>query len=213
MEDKNRWYNFTFRITWPNNQEPRVWIDIFLADTLVRNAIELGQKKTPITLWRIHRRWPRDERGHEFSLDCYTTDEIASLIDNFFKNSKEHKMLHENNLLEEYHYNVDGENIEDITTDAWPSEAAGKTWLLNGKKAWPYYIKGCCEMFLHLIEVIKDDRDSGNDIGQIERFYQEIDKRLTEIWQGYGCHAFFHHLSAVFGHKPLHLQGQFWGRF
>jgi hypothetical protein len=203
----NKWYEFTFRINWPENQEPWVWIDIFLADTLVRNVLERWGLQ--ISLWRIHRRWFPDEKGHEFSLECYTTEEVASSIDNLFKNSKEHKMLQENKLLKLYNR----EKEEKVPKIEIEDTAVKENWPSAVKKTWPYYIRGCCEMFLHLIEVVKHDRESGDDIEQIEKFYKEVNERLTVIWQSYGCSAFLHHLNAIFGYGPCHLQMRLWGSF
>jgi len=62
-------------------------------------------------------------------------------------------------------------------------------------------------MLLNLIgalnKYIKPDINKTSNISEIEKFYIELEKRLTEIWQRHGSHAFFHHINAIFGYVPL----------
>lgn len=196
----NKWYEFNFKVNWPDNQDPKVWIDIFIIGTIVRDVISAN--KSEIAAWRIHRRWGRDARGHEFTLSCYTTEDTAMSIEKLIKRSKAFKILQANNLLAgDFKKVTGGSNIHDIADDL-----STRDWPMELKKSWPYYIQGCCEMLLYLIESlnnrIQTDVDE-KDISKIERLYTELNNRLTIIWQYHGSHAFFHHLNAIFGYVPL----------
>jgi len=195
-----RWYGFSLRMIWPKNQEPKTWIDIFITDTIIRDVI--SEKQSVIELWRIHRRWARDMKGHELTLDCFTEEKNANSIKKLIRESRPLKFLQENNLLaEELETATGGERIRDIADDRstrnWPEEL---------KDSWPYYISGCSEMFLCLIDSLKGGAKTdidGKDVSEIESYYTEINNRLMNIWQGHGSHAFFHHINAIFGYQPL----------
>lgn len=196
----NKWYGFNFRIIRPENEKPRTWIDIFIIDKIIREVI--CKKKVDIQLWRIHRRWKNDGSGHEFTLDCFTKEQTANSIEKLIRESEPFKILQENSLLADDLNKVpNGKNIHDIAVDE-----STRGWPMELKKSWPYYIQGCCEMLLYLIESlnnkIQNDVDK-KDISKIESFYTELNNRLNIIWQHHGSHAFFHHLNAIFGYAPL----------
>lgn len=196
----NKWYGFNFRITRPENEEPRTWIDIFIIDKIIREVI--CKKKVDIQLWRIHRRWKNDGSGHEFTLDCFTKEQTANSIEKLIRESEPFKILQENSLLADDLNKVpNGKNIHDIADDestiAWPEEL---------KRSWPYYINGCCKMFLDLIELLRNSSHTDVEekgISKLESFYTEINNRLIKVWQEHGSHAFFHHINAIFGYEPL----------
>ncbi|GAG92741.1 unnamed protein product [marine sediment metagenome] len=196
----NKWYGFNFKINWPDNQDPKVWIDIFIIGTIVRDVI--SKKKSEIDLWRIHRRWPSDEHRHEVTFDCFADKETATSIEKLIRESETFKILQANNLLAgDLKKVTGGSNIHDIADDD-----STRDWSEELKESWPYYINGCSEMFLFLIESLKGrsktDVDEKN-ISEIESFYTELNNRISEIWQRHGSHAFFHHINAIFGYEPL----------
>lgn len=195
----NKWYEFNFRINWPDNENPKVWVDIFIIDSIVRDII--CQKKSEIALWRIHRRWSRDERGHEVTLSCFTKDETASSIESLIRGGHSFKTLKVNRLLKDLKKAEGGPNIHDIADDI-----STRNWPMELKKSWPYYIQGCSKLFLYLIEFLKGSIQADfneKDISKIESFYTELNNRINEIWQKHGSRAFFHHINAIFGYVPL----------
>lgn len=200
----NKWYGFNFRITRPENEKPRTWIDIFIIDKIIREVI--CKKKVDIQLWRIHRRWKNDGSGHEFTLDCFTKEQTANSIEKLIRESEPFKILQENSLLADDLNKVpNGKNVHDIADDE-----STRGWPLELKKAWPYYINGCCRMLLYLIEYLsKDKQIDGKNISKIENCYTKINNELTSIWQNNGSHAFFHHINAIFGYEPVILKMRF----
>lgn len=196
----NNWYEFNFSIGWPDNQEPKTWVDIFIIDRIVRDVI--SKKKSEIDLWRIHRRWVRDERGHELRLDCFSGEETGSLMEELIRENGCFKILKDNNLLaKDLAKGTGGSNIHDIADDI-----STRNWPMELKKSWPYYIQGCSKLFLYLIEFltgsIQADFDD-KDISKIESYYTKLNNRISEIWQRDGSHAFFHHINAIFGYVPV----------
>ena len=194
-----KWHELIFKINSPNIQNPKVWIDIFIIDKIIRDV--LTTEKSKIILWRIHRRWLDDREGHQLTLSCFTKEQTANSIEKLIKESESFKILQANSLLAEDLKKVTGRaNIRDIADDSsthnWPEEL---------KDSWPFYIGGCSKMFLCLIDSLKDKAKSGvdgKDISEIENFYTGINNRLIEIWQEHGSHAFFHHINAIFGYVP-----------
>lgn len=200
----SKWYSFSFNISWDRNQEPKTWIDIFIIDTIVREVI--SQKKSEIVFWRMHRRWFVDEHGHELTFDCFTNEEASNEIERLIKDSDAFKVLQKNKLLVEVLERIPGgAEIHGLTDkESWPECL---------KKSWTYYINGCCEMFLRLIENIKGGESVPTDIQNAEQFYIKVNNELIRIWQSFGCNAFFHHLNAIFGYQPLLIQPRFWADF
>jgi len=200
----NKWWYFRFRINWPQNQEPRWWIDIFIFDTIVRPILRENHKE--IVLWRIHRRANRDQNGHQLSFLCYSKDETARFVNERIISNEGFSILKKAGLLERYFWEEEGRenkkiNVEDTSDKMWPIEI---------QKSWPLFIMGVSQMLLELIEQMK--RQSEQDMPTpnfsapmhlIEGFYSELNNKLAGIWQTKGSHAFFHHLNALFGYAPL----------
>lgn len=187
----NKWWNYRFRIVWPEGQVPRWWIDILLIDVVVRPV--LSELRGDIPFWRFHRRADRrDEKGHEFTFSCYIQDATAHKIHERFLSDQTVARLENENLLERY-YN----NIEDITDPTWPVEV---------QNSWPMFIMGVSDMLLELVAQVKStmpNTDLSRPIDEIERYYSNLNDRISTIWQRYGSHAFFHHINALFGYEPV----------
>lgn len=80
------WHNFRFRMQWPENENPKWWLDLFVMDSLFREI--LSKHRDKIGLWRFHRRAARDNSGHQLTLLCYMTKEDSVLINDFVQESK-----------------------------------------------------------------------------------------------------------------------------
>ena len=88
-------------------------------------------------------------------------------------------------------------NIEDTSDSKWSPVV---------QKNWPYFIMGVSQMWLNMITGVAaelPDRTPYYSVKELEAFYQEVNTRLTKIWQQEGRHAYLHHLNALFGYKPL----------
>ena len=196
------WHNFRFRMQWPENENPKWWLDLFVMDSLFREI--LSKHRDKIGLWRFHRRAARDNSGHQLTLLCYMTKEDSVLINDFVQESKTFEILNNNGLLREFHNEEDGPNIEDSSDGNWSIEI---------QKSWPYFIAGVSDTLVEMIEIIRvsvADNLSINppfeEPNDIERLYIKVNERLTALWQNEGSHAYFHHINALFGYAPLLAQ-------
>lgn len=201
------WYSFNFNISWDRKSQPKTWIDIFIIDTIVREMI--SKKKSEIVFWRVHRRWCPDQTGHELTFDCFTNQDTAKAIRQLVTKSNYFEMLLKSDLIngsvELKKVPAERDGITALTSDTG--------WPMALQEAWPCYINGCSEVFLRLIENVKGNRGLPPDMPTAEKLYTDVDNRIIEIWQSYGCDAFFHHLSAIFGYKPLPIRAQTWATF
>jgi len=193
------WHSFSFKISWPESQEPRWWVDIAILDCIVRDVVSDGTLH--VELWRVHRRAARDKNGHEFTFDCFTAPDTAKIVDATIKQDKAFSFLRTNELLEKYYPGEGRAGMDEISEQTWPPEL---------RKAWPFYINGVSLALLRLIEALKGSTHSFPDIKDadvttevIERSYQDLNRRLGDVWRDYGSSAFLHHMNAVFGYRPL----------
>ena len=71
---------------------------------------------------------------------------------------------------------------------------------------------GVSAFWLALIDEIDQQLDTTPDDGATEEqnimqteieHYRRVDEKIAEMWQYEGQHALLHHLSAVFGYKPM----------
>jgi len=196
------WHKYYFRMNWPDNENPKWWLDLFVVDNLFREILSIHRDK--IDLWRFHRRAKKDNAGHELTLYCYMTKEDSVLINDYIQKSRTLKILKNNEYLREYFYEENGKNIDD---------SSEKNWSFEIQKSWPYFIEGVSEMLLEMINVIRvpvavslglhPPFEEPNDI---ERLYIKVNERLTILWQNEGSYAFFHHINALFGYVPLLAQ-------
>lgn len=196
------WHNFCFRMNWPDNENPKWWLDLFVVDTLFREILLSHREK--IGLWRFHRRAIKDKSGHQLTLLCDMTKEDSELINDVIKKSSTLKILNDNGYLREFLYEEGGKNIENSSDKNWPIEI---------QKSWPYFIDGVSKMLLEMIEVIRSSvadvlglHPPLEDQNDIEKLYIKVNERLISLWQSGGSHAFFHHINALFGYAPLLAQ-------
>ena len=198
----NKWHNFRFRMQWPENENPKWWLDLFVVDSLFREVLSNYREK--IALWRFHRRAARDNSGHQLTLICYMTKEDLVLINDVIQKSKTLEILNNNGLLREFSHKEGGPNIKD---------SSDGTWSIEIQRSWPYFICGVSDMLLEMIDTIRESvADNLNlhlpleELNDIERLYIKVNERLTTLWQQEGSHAYFHHINALFGYAPLLAQ-------
>jgi uncharacterized RmlC-like cupin family protein len=69
------------------------------------------------------------------------------------------------------------------------------------QREWPKFIMGASSMWLGLVGTEADKRA---DL-ELHQRYQAVEFVLDEMWFERGNHAFFLHLSALFGYKPVRV--------
>lgn len=195
------WWYARFRIHWPAGAAPAWHLDPFLAHQVI--APVLHRYEEDISLWRFHRRANRDNAGHQFSFIFFASADIASEIFDRVREDPLIADLKQKGLLEA---------VVMDATDAVKRPAIESTsdsnWSLQVRKAWPHYIMGVSVMWLDLTERIAAGIPPDPSLepinGALDR-YARVNAEITRLWRDEGGHAFFHHLSAVFGYEPLYV--------
>ena len=190
------WWHVNYRIQWPENTEPKFYIDLLLADAVIEPI--LLQYRDSITYWRFHRRAIRDKGGHQFSFIFYTDKTTARNIYRQVKNNGITKKMLMMNILQKINVdNPDKNNLTDVNA------TSDKNWPLELQNAWPAYIMGASNTWLQLIDQEVKDNKEDNDISHLLEIYRQADANISKLWFEQGQHAFLHHLNAIFGYKPI----------
>ena len=195
------WCRFIFKFEWSEDEGPRWWVGTYMIDTLFREILKVYGKK--ICMWRFHRRAEQDDNGHQLTLMCYTTERVGRRIELHISKSKVIRTLSGGSFLRSYRVNFSGETISSTSDGKWDEVM---------RNAWPFFIQGVCESVLVMLERLHIE-SSYSDIPRdlltdewIESYYGVIHKRLVELWERQGSHAFFHHVGGVFGYAPVYVR-------
>lgn len=193
-DQKTQWWYLRFRLAREDDGEVNSYLDTLIAEQLLAPIIE--RYRSDLTLWRFHRRWPKDETGHQFSFIVYTRPDTLRKINDDIEASGVLATLRSDGHLVEYR--VDQPDIPRRFDVAGTSD---RSWSSDLQKEWPYFIMGVSRLWLGLVQ-----RESARqqDSKMYER-YQAVNSALGKLWFNEGNHAFFHHLSGLFGYQPLRV--------
>ena len=202
LEDRYWWYA-RFRIFWPNGQPPDWAVGAVLADQIVAPVLRASSKD--IALWRFHRRAARDASGHQFSFIFYATNVYRRIGEDATLQA-----LLAENIVEAYVREETTEpgrpNISSTSDPEWPESV---------QQAWPIYIMGVSATWLDLIRYYRAAAETQPDTTeQLVALYRSVHEQIEEVWPWDAQHAFFHHMSAMFGYTPVTIRKriQFWRR-
>jgi hypothetical protein len=191
------WWKARFRFSWPEGESPRWFMDLLVADRLIKPM--LIEHRKAIALWRVHRRAIRDDAGHQFTFIFYADRASARRILEELGQDPVLVMLHDAAMLDSLVFDdPDGDPDTDLGATSDPH------WSGELQTAWPYYIMGVSAMWLELIHEVSDGvRPPDGSAASLEQYYRELDRRLDRIWENEAQHAMLHHLNAIFGYRPL----------
>lgn len=190
------WWYARFNIEWPDDQDPALHLGPMLADQVV--APVLAAHRENIRLWRFHRRAGRDAAGHDFSFIFYSTPSAARAI---FAALDDSVVLRELEARGRVHLQIDDTKHPERLGLAATSDP---NWSAELAQAWPYYIMGVSELWLKLVQRYAESEVSPDaDIVALEAAYRRVDERVSDTWRMEGEHALLHHLSGVFGYRPI----------
>ena len=195
-----QWHFARFRISWPEDTEPRWYVDALLAQEVV--APVLDRHGGDIALWRFHRRARRDDAGHQFSFIFYAAPGPAGRILDALAHHLAAARL------------VDAGVVAAVSAGTWGGPDGGRSlsatsdanWSEAMQRAWPYYICGVSRLWLVLIGEARADAgitEAPADTDDWLAQYRNIDAAVTATWQNEGRHALLHHLNAIFGYEPI----------
>ena len=192
--EQTYWWYIRFQLHRDADDETQSFIDPLIADQLIAPILLRFEDRLP--LWRFHRRWARDATGHQFSFIFYATVDTARRIRTEVESDPLLEVLRSANLLRQ------------VVSDQVPSEQRARLtgtsdpgWPADIQREWPHFMMGASRMWLGMIGAEAAKR---GDQPLIER-YQSVEEALTETWFRQATHAFFHHLSALFGYKPVRV--------
>ncbi len=191
------WWRCKFIINWPIDEEPNWAVDYLLAHAVVSPVLSKNSDK--ISYWRFHRRAARDKSGHMFSFIFYSDPETASSVFSSINNNLMLKASVENNLVQKV-YTSDTKNPKHHSISA----TSDKNWSPEIQKYWPSYIMGVSALWLGLIiEDMQHASQTSDDIHLLLEEYRQVESNIVDKWEKEGQHAFFHHMSAIFGYQPM----------
>lgn len=193
------WWFARYRMDWPAEGQVNWHLDLLVAHKIVAPA--LAQHRDRIRLWRFHRRAVRDAAGHQFSFIFYASAEAAwQVFDTLRSNEMLSQMISAGMIIEDLYDHTDRitrPGIADTSDRSWPPEI---------QRNWPYFIMGASRMWLNLIsETIATlpNPDNPLSLQENEEQYKKANTAISRLWQKEGQHAFLHHLSAMFGYRPI----------
>ena len=189
-----RWWYMRFRLARAPDDEVDSYLDALIADQIVAPII--SQHRTELELWRFHRRWADDDAGHQFSFIFFAPTSLAARL----SAQVEHdpvlgRLMTDGHLLE---FRTDAANPDSATDLAATSDSS---WPPEIQREWPKFIMGASRMWLGLVQ---SEAAKHSELDLHER-YQVVEVSLDELWFEEANHAFFHHLSALFGYKPVQV--------
>ena len=198
VEQPHYWWNAKFKMEWQEEYDELDFSNNLIIAHQIINPI-LVDNQDNIKLWRFHRRAAKDSTGHQFSFVFYATSENAYKI---------FKEINSNPLLAQLINEKIVEKIifDDANQPKHPNiqDSSDKSWSMAIQKSWPYYIMGVSILWLDLLnqEAIQEELNISSSI----KSQQEQYKKITQQWKSQGKHAFFHHISGIFGYESLEVR-------
>lgn len=192
------WHHLRLRWHWPEGEQPDWSLDLLAADLILSDLI--AARRDALPLWRFHRRAARTPAGHQFSFIFYTTPRTARDIRYAVSEHPVTGKLMEQGLLEKvYLTRPDGPERLSATSDpGWPQSI---------QSTWPVFIMGVSQAWLALVEFHAGDTTTlDEDLAKAKRRYRKTSDKVDSLWFEHAQHAYMHHLSGVFGYKPVWLR-------
>ena len=193
------WWVCRFKTQWPPEGEPLWAMDLLLAHAVVGPVLK--EYANEIHWWRFHRRAGLDEGGHQLSFAFYSASPVAHQIMGTLKQSTVLRQAMDAHLVEKIIFDDPGSpdhpQIEDLSDHLWSPKL---------QRNWPSYIMGVSSLWLGLIDdTMADIPGQSDDILMLLDRYVEAEKKISTLWYKEGQHALIHHLSAIFGYKPMRI--------
>ncbi len=197
VDDDARWFQSCFRMPFDAQGKP-VWAtDLVISDRVL--SVVLDAHREHIQFWRFHRRAAPDAAGHQLSLIVYAPPTSYASITTAIDAHSVLATLRSQGYLNEVQH--DCRHWEDPTDVAATSD---QSWSPEVQRAWPYFIMGVSANWLALVQAYAVELESHNKT--LPEVYSSVEESMAELWARHAQHAYFHHLSAVFGYKPMLLQ-------
>jgi len=193
------WWRYDVHLSWPEQQEPSWYMDMFLADQLFSPVLLEYSPKLP--LWRFHRRAIRDNSGHRFALLFFSDAHLAKDI--YQSIEQRYRFLESIGL-----HGIDHITKSDLANPppAGIAAASDGHWYVEIQQTWPYFIKGVSESWLRLVQALARPELVNSEIPDFDALsgvYSKIENQVKAYWRNQGGHAYLHHLNAIFGYEDV----------
>ena len=190
----SRWHFVRFRFNRNAQGAVDSYLDVMIADQVVAALIDdfSGQ----LSVWRFHRRWPEDDTGHQFSFMFMAPTDVAGRL---IARIRAHGLLQQ---LRGQGYLADFRVDRPSGPDAMDIAASSdRSWPEDIQREWPHFIMGASRMWLGLATAAA----SRHPDSELHQRYVLAEQALDKLWLDKGNHALLHHLSALFGYKPVRV--------
>ena len=89
--------------------------------------------------------------------------------------------------------------LEETSDRGWPPEI---------QKSWPWFIMGASTAWLMQVQTTSQEvgLPESATFPQMQDHYREVSARINDQWRDFGQHAYFHHLSAIYGYQPVKIR-------
>lgn len=188
------WWYVRFRLARAAEDDVSSYLDTLIADQILASVI--AQYGEGIALWRFHRRWAHDNTGHQFSFIFFAPVPVAeALSEKIARDPLLEKLTSDGHLVE---FRIDAADPDQAGD---PAATSDRSWPVEIQREWPNFIMGASRMWLGLVQA-----EAAKHIDlDLYRRYQAVEVALEELWLNEANHAFFHHLSALFGYRPVRV--------
>jgi hypothetical protein len=200
--DDMGWWFVQFIKQWPEGDPAPFHYDVMLAEQVIRPTLARHHDK--IALWRFHRRAGRDAAGSKFSFIFYANAQDARTITEQITADSLVTGLADNGFIEKIWIDdftqINRPNVSDTSDAEWPTEI---------QNSWPYFIMGVSQSWLALIHEFTTQQPldvSSASVEEIIEYYAGVTVDLDQYWKANGGHAYIHHLSGLFGYRPVEVR-------
>lgn len=202
VESPYYWWYARFKMVWREETDKYDFSSNLIIAHQIINPV-LQNHQDDIKLWRFHRRAANDSAGHQFSFIFYATAENADKIFHQISSNPLSARLINEKIVEKIRLDNPDKPKRPAIEDS-----SDKNWSAAIQKSWPYYIMGVSILWLDLLnqEAIETNLDASKAIKLQQAQYKKINNNITQQWKLQGKHAFFHHISGVFGYEPLEIR-------
>ena len=154
-------------------------------------------------LWRFHRRAGRDNSGNQFSLIFLSDPDTAARIDAGIRENPLASWLKDRSYITRISLDQRGAGelaeLEETSDKEWPEEI---------QRSWPWFIMGASQAWMMQVQEISREKGLPGTTGYpgLLDHYREVASSMNNQWRNYGQHAYFHHISALYGYQPLRIR-------
>lgn len=197
LTDESRWWHVRFRFHRDGLATTNSYLDGLMAVELMAPLLE--QREREMALWRFHRRWPEDPVGHQLSFMFFAQPATALAIEQELKKEPLLRRLTDEGHLRDWF--VEPSPHDDAVV---PASTSDDRWPPALQREWPHFIMGASRMWLGLLQ----DASARYRTLTLHCRYRRVEKVINELWFEEANHALFHHLSALFGYRPMRVGGE-----